>query len=803
MLEIMRTKITFLVLFSIIGLSSVFAQIPTEGLVGYWPFTGNANDESGNGNNGTVNNATLVTDRFGNLNSAYWFNGTNAFIEVPESTSLNSTSSGDLTFTCWIEYGNLNNCFWLHYRIINGTGGGVGYSIEQYLSKICYNNWPGTSFISDLTNIIPGNWYFVCVTLDVSENLSKLFLNANQVGSCLNPLVVPTPQVFINFGRNCNTGSFAQGSLDDIRIYSRTLNDQEIQELFNENQPPVSLNANFSATPLEGVAPLNVQFTDESAGNPSVWIWDFQNDGVNDAFIQNPTFFYEEPGIYSVKLIVINSTEMDTLVKENYITVNQGSNVEGLVAYYPFNGNANDESGNGNNGTVNGAILTSDRFGNPNSAYYFNGINDYIDIGSFPVNAFTFAGWIYCENINQSNLNAIISRMNYAYPGGFEFRVEPDSRLQMVVADQGGFNNTYTDAGINTNQWYFVVSTYDSSNVKIYVNSNLVGSNPCGFNLISGGEIDFGTRPNNGIHDGWFNGVIDDFRIFNRALSGEEILEFFLENQISTPEICIVSVTPDEHNKIIWEKQTTTDIESYNVYRETTQANVFEQIGNVPFQDSSVFVDMTSNPLQRPYKYKASAFSTSGTETPLSNYHKTIHLTINQGPSGWNLIWSSYEGLLFNTYYIYRGTAPDELVLFDSISGSFNSYTDINPPAGSLFYAIEIINEEGCFPTKDGGYSRSRSNVQFNGVVEIEDYSETGIKIYPNPANEILNIEIANNNEVFGTEMSILDIHGKKIISHSLSTAKSSINIKDFKPGVYILKVDYQQKILTKKLMVY
>src|ERR1039457_3593245 len=47
----------------------------------------------------------------------------------------------------------------------------------------------------------------------------------------------------------------------------------------------------------------------------------------------------------------------------------------GLVVYYPFNGNANDASGNGNSGTLDGATLTSDRFGHPNSAYYFNGVN--------------------------------------------------------------------------------------------------------------------------------------------------------------------------------------------------------------------------------------------------------------------------------------------------------------------------------------------------------------------------------------------------------------------------------------------
>ena len=70
-----------------VGLSmtaSVMAQVPsyvpTNGLVGWWPFNGNANDESGNGNNGTVNGATLTADRFGNANSAYSFDGVDDYI---------------------------------------------------------------------------------------------------------------------------------------------------------------------------------------------------------------------------------------------------------------------------------------------------------------------------------------------------------------------------------------------------------------------------------------------------------------------------------------------------------------------------------------------------------------------------------------------------------------------------------------------------------------------------------------------------------------------------------------------------
>ena len=77
-----------ILLFGAIALSTLtFGQnvpsyVPTNGLVGWWPFNGNANDESGNGNNGTVNGATFTTDRNGASNNAYNFDGQSSFIEV-------------------------------------------------------------------------------------------------------------------------------------------------------------------------------------------------------------------------------------------------------------------------------------------------------------------------------------------------------------------------------------------------------------------------------------------------------------------------------------------------------------------------------------------------------------------------------------------------------------------------------------------------------------------------------------------------------------------------------------------------
>ena len=95
-----------LLLFGAIALSiNVFAQVPnyvpTNGLVGWWPFNGNANDESTNSNDGVVSGATLTTDRFGNTNSAFDFDGVDDEIIVTESTNMDGFN--EFTLSCWIN----------------------------------------------------------------------------------------------------------------------------------------------------------------------------------------------------------------------------------------------------------------------------------------------------------------------------------------------------------------------------------------------------------------------------------------------------------------------------------------------------------------------------------------------------------------------------------------------------------------------------------------------------------------------------------------------------------------------------
>ena len=79
------------------------------------------------------------------------------------------------------------------------------------------------------------------------------------------------------------------------------------------------LNANFGALPNSGCAPLFVQFHDSSTGNPTYWNWNLGN--ATTSFLPNPSVTYFDPGVYTVTLVVKNSTGQDSIIKTHYITV--------------------------------------------------------------------------------------------------------------------------------------------------------------------------------------------------------------------------------------------------------------------------------------------------------------------------------------------------------------------------------------------------------------------------------------------------------------------------------------------------
>lgn len=228
----------------------------------------------------------------------------------------------------------------------------------------------------------------------------------------------------------------------------------------------------------------------------------------------------------------------------------------GLVAYYPFNGNALDESGNGNNGTVNGATLSFDRFGNANSAYEFTDTSHYIvtEASNFldDFHAGSISLWVNRES-NDTTDNTIFAYSNDIYGGSvYAFNNHGNSpsnhASSLWYKYEGHTPNILATSPLFSDNWYHVVFVANGiSKVKVYINGieeitthDNNGSSADGSEWFADineiGNYDhflvFGMLKREGNMEGPFEGAIDDIRIYNRALDIVEIQQLLYERPV-------------------------------------------------------------------------------------------------------------------------------------------------------------------------------------------------------------------------------------------------------------------------------
>ena len=235
------------------------------------------------------------------------------------------------------------------------------------------------------------------------------------------------------------------------------------------------------------------------------------------------------------------------LMAANILICSSQVPTNGLVAYYPFNGNANDESGNSNNGSIYGVTSTTDRFGNQNSAYLFDGDNDYIEINhSSSLNitqSITISYWVKMETSGPYYFPYHIIEKHGCWGSG-----QRDNDINWgVMTDNGDF---FTWAlSFDFNQWYNLTMKYDGLNVSIYVNGQLYDSEPASGSIKTNTNKVYISRYDQG-GNYYFDGTLDDFRIYNRALSESEIQQLYNEsntNGNSTNETRTLTDDRDGH----------------------------------------------------------------------------------------------------------------------------------------------------------------------------------------------------------------------------------------------------------------
>jgi hypothetical protein len=204
--------------------------------------------------------------------------------------------------------------------------------------------------------------------------------------------------------------------------------------------------------------------------------------------------------------------------------INEVGPVNGLVGWWKLDGNAKDYSGNNNHGTVTGATVAAGKVG---QCYSFDGTDDYIDTSNQMLgnnSPFTYSVWI---KFSASQIGRTIMGRHSNAVGGAGMGIDDSSankiKFHLNSYSAQRVNSTMT---LNDNNWHYISGTWDGVNLKLYVDGNLDASSTPSTTLTFP-SINTQIGRWGGGSSQYFNGLIDDVRIYNRALSPEEIARLY------------------------------------------------------------------------------------------------------------------------------------------------------------------------------------------------------------------------------------------------------------------------------------
>ena len=507
------------------------------GLVGYWPFCGNASDASGNGNNGTVNGATLTADRYGNPNSAYSFIGSNQIVVSPNFYDNGWSSS---TISIWFNTSSLSQQHQALFNTIPHDGEAIVWNHSAAPNKICHWKNENTSVGSwnifapnalNYNNVQENNWINISI---VKNNMQySYYVNGILDKVSISSIAALNQLSAIRFG-SIGTTEFFNGKLDDIAIWNRALTSAEVQQLYtlNNDSPTYSWSPGGATSPSITVSPTSTTtysctITANSLSTTS---------STSVTVLPAPTITATYASICEGASTTLTAAAGSTSTPNTCANLS-GSLATGLVGYWPFCGNANDASGNSNNGTVNGATLTTDRYGNANSAYSFDGVNQFIDLGSLTSigsnpSIVSYNFWMKTSDIPTPNIAYPVFSKRHQQGFGYDWctaRIEPDNKLKFFKDDDFYVGNSAMTTTLNLNEWNHFVLVKNGNDLSLYQNGILISTVTDTY-LLSGSPGNFYI----GLQGAWnyyFKGQIDDFGIWNRTLTTTEIQQLYMQGQ--------------------------------------------------------------------------------------------------------------------------------------------------------------------------------------------------------------------------------------------------------------------------------
>jgi hypothetical protein len=405
----------------------------------------------------------------------------------------------------------------------------------------------------------------------------------------------------------------------------------------------------------------------------------------------------------------------------------------GLVGWWPFNGNANDESGNGNNGTVNGATLTNDRFGNVNKAYSFDGVDDLINVGnpiqlSIAISSYSQSAWVFFYDTPVSfGSYPIVSKRHDNTGNDWATPVFRSTQNFWFFADDANYSGpTYAmSSTISLGTWKHTVFVKENDSYKIYLDGVLDVSivdnhtmNGSSNDLIFGAQLAWPQ---------YFKGLIDDISIWNRALTQQEITDLY--NACQLPVYAGLDQTICNGDPV-----TLSAINSLNYS-----------------WDNGVADGVAFNPTAT-QNYTVSADSAGCLSTDIVTVTVNEHTTATQTETALY----SYTWLINSQTYTQSGT-----------------------------YTAVIPNAAGCDSTITLDLS-----LDFTG---LEDNSQGALfSIFPNPVQSIINVNA--DNKLIGDVYFISDNAGRIVLTGNLNSQNTTIELGNLAGGIYMFRVGDQMK---------
>ena len=515
----------------------------SSGLVDWWPGEGNAYDIAG-ANNGTLGGGASYAA--GEVGQAFSFDGTSGYVSIPDSPSLDSFTNR-MTVELWMKTGQTNaNSDWK--GIV--TKGNSSWRLQALSGaktvNFCANGvTTSNGSLSGSRNVNDGQWHHVAAvydgtnmflyvdgTLDVSQpatgtiaqNSTPVWIGANATGAYGYPMY------------------FFNGLIDETSLYNRALTASEIQTIYAAGSggkcPPsptapsittqpvsqtniVGTTANFSIT-ASGTAPLSYQ-------------WNFNGmnlSGATNTSLTLTNVQFNQAGNYAV---LVTNLYGSILSSNALLTVNPPPPCDpapsGLVDWWPGEGNANDVIGT-NNGTLVGGV--SYAAGEVGQAFSFNGTNSYVSIpDSASLDSFTSSITIELwMKAGQTNVNSdwkgLVTKGNSSW---WLQAVQGTNTVYVGFAGLSPKIDIYGTRNVNDGQWHHVAAVYDGTNMFLYVDGTVDVSQPA-TGLIAQ-DIDpvcIGANakayvPSCGCNEPgyFFNGLIDEASLYNRALTALEI----------------------------------------------------------------------------------------------------------------------------------------------------------------------------------------------------------------------------------------------------------------------------------------